>query len=162
MPNSARQHCLPIRRRDQPAHPRQRRPHPPRQGLGPGLTARAAAALDRDPGHAQTGIGKNDHVVDQSGLTYEVFRVKGNYGRQLLAGWLSWASHSRTPEFVALARSIRRGDDAAVAMLTGADVVAFLLRECERVSVGAAKGPRRRAALGAEISVSAGPLRHNR
>ena len=37
----------------------------------------------------------------------EVFRVKGNYGRQLLAGWLSWASHSRIPEFVALARSIR-------------------------------------------------------
>jgi Transposase len=38
----------------------------------------------------------------------EVFRVKGKYGRQLLAGWLSWASHSRIPEFVALARSIRR------------------------------------------------------
>jgi transposase len=38
----------------------------------------------------------------------EVFRVKGRTGRQLLAGWLSWASHSRIPEFVALARSIRR------------------------------------------------------
>jgi transposase len=38
----------------------------------------------------------------------EVFRVKGAYGRQLLAGWLSRASHSRIPEFVALARSIRR------------------------------------------------------
>jgi len=38
----------------------------------------------------------------------EVFRVKGTTGRQLLAGWLSWASHSRIPEFVALARSIRR------------------------------------------------------
>ena len=38
----------------------------------------------------------------------EVFRVKGTKGRQLLAGWLSWASHSRIPEFVALARSIRR------------------------------------------------------
>jgi transposase len=38
----------------------------------------------------------------------EVFRVKGRKGRQLLAGWLSWASHSRIPEFVALARSIRR------------------------------------------------------
>jgi transposase len=37
----------------------------------------------------------------------EVFRVKGRHGRQLLAGWLSWASHSRIPEFVALARSIR-------------------------------------------------------
>ncbi|UGT89916.1 transposase [Mycobacterium ostraviense] len=41
----------------------------------------------------------------------EVFRVKGNYGRQLLAGWLSWASHSRIPEFVTLARSIRRHRD---------------------------------------------------
>lgn len=41
----------------------------------------------------------------------EVFRVKGTYGRQLLAGWLSWASHSRILEFVALARSIRRYRD---------------------------------------------------
>ena len=50
---------------------RQRRPHPPRRGLGPGLTAGAAAALDRDLGHAQSDIGgKNDHVVDQSGPTY--------------------------------------------------------------------------------------------
>jgi transposase len=41
----------------------------------------------------------------------EVFRVKGKKGRQLLAGWLSWASHSRIPEFVDLARSIRRYRD---------------------------------------------------
>jgi transposase len=41
----------------------------------------------------------------------EVFRVKGQPGRQLLAGWLSWASHSRIPEFVALARSIGRYRD---------------------------------------------------
>ena len=41
----------------------------------------------------------------------EAFRVKGKQGRQLLAGWLSWASHSRIPEFVALARSIRRYRD---------------------------------------------------
>jgi transposase len=41
----------------------------------------------------------------------EVFRVKGRKGRQLLAGWLTWASHSRIPEFVALARSIRRYRD---------------------------------------------------
>ena len=41
----------------------------------------------------------------------EVFRVKGTEGRHLLAGWLSWASHSRIPEFVALARSIRRYRD---------------------------------------------------
>jgi len=41
----------------------------------------------------------------------EAFQVKGQHGRQLLAGWLSWASHSRIPEFVALARSIRRYRD---------------------------------------------------
>jgi transposase len=41
----------------------------------------------------------------------EVFRVKGRVGRQLLAGWLWWASHSRIPEFVALARTIRRYRD---------------------------------------------------
>jgi len=41
----------------------------------------------------------------------EVFRVKGQHGRQLLAGWLSWASHSRIPEMVALAGSIRRYRD---------------------------------------------------
>ena len=41
----------------------------------------------------------------------EVFRAKGTDGRQLLAGWLSWASHSRIAEFVDLARSIRRYRD---------------------------------------------------
>lgn len=41
----------------------------------------------------------------------EVFRAKGPSGRQLLAGWLSWASHSRIPEFVTLARTIRRYRD---------------------------------------------------
>ncbi|KAA8955019.1 MAG: ISL3 family transposase [Mycobacterium sp.] len=38
----------------------------------------------------------------------EVFRVKGQTGRQLLAGWLSWAKHSRIPEFVTLAATIDR------------------------------------------------------
>ncbi|MFY2860301.1 ISL3 family transposase [Mycobacterium sp. THU-M104] len=38
----------------------------------------------------------------------EVFRVKGRDGRRLLAGWLSWASHSRSPELVAVARTVRR------------------------------------------------------
>ena len=38
----------------------------------------------------------------------EVFRVKGRDGHRLLAGWLSWASHSRIPEFVAVARTVRR------------------------------------------------------
>lgn len=37
----------------------------------------------------------------------EAFRVKGPRGRQLLAGWLAWASRSQIPEFTALSRSIR-------------------------------------------------------
>jgi transposase len=36
------------------------------------------------------------------------FAVKGARGRQLLAGWLSWATRSRIPEFVALAKTIKR------------------------------------------------------
>ena len=38
----------------------------------------------------------------------EVFQAKGRRGHQLLAGWLSWASHSRIPEMVAVSRTIRR------------------------------------------------------
>ena len=37
----------------------------------------------------------------------EVFAVKGTKGRQLLAGWLSWATRSQLPEFVALAKTIK-------------------------------------------------------
>ncbi len=35
-----------------------------------------------------------------------MFRVKGQDGRQLLAGWLSWAKHSHIPEFVKVAATI--------------------------------------------------------
>jgi transposase len=38
----------------------------------------------------------------------EVFAAKGARGRQLLAGWLSWATRSRIPEFVTLATTIKR------------------------------------------------------
>lgn len=38
----------------------------------------------------------------------EVFRVKGDDGRKLLAGWLSWAKHSHIPEFVKVAATIDR------------------------------------------------------
>ena len=38
----------------------------------------------------------------------EVFARKGAHGKQLLAGWLSWATRSRLPEFVALAKTIKR------------------------------------------------------
>jgi transposase len=34
--------------------------------------------------------------------------LKGTPGKQLLAGWLSWATRSRLPEFVALAKTIKR------------------------------------------------------
>ena len=38
----------------------------------------------------------------------EVFRVKGPYGRRLLAGLLAWCARSRLPEFVALGQSLAR------------------------------------------------------
>jgi transposase len=61
------------------------------------------------------GIAVTNHTLYRAYLLKEqireVFRVKGTKGRELLAGWLSWASHSRIPEFVTLARSIRRYRD---------------------------------------------------
>ena len=38
----------------------------------------------------------------------EVFSVKGTYGRRLLVGVISWASRSRIPEMIALAKTLRR------------------------------------------------------
>jgi transposase len=38
----------------------------------------------------------------------EIFAVKGEQGRALLAGWLSWARRSRLPAFVKLAKTIDR------------------------------------------------------
>lgn len=38
----------------------------------------------------------------------ELLQIKGTDGRQLLAGWLSWAKHCRIPEFVKLAATIDR------------------------------------------------------
>lgn len=37
-----------------------------------------------------------------------VFETKGEQGRALLAGWLAWAQRSRLPEFVKLAKTIKR------------------------------------------------------
>jgi transposase len=37
-----------------------------------------------------------------------VFETKGKPGRRLLAGWLAWAQRSRLPEFVTLAKTIKR------------------------------------------------------
>jgi transposase len=36
------------------------------------------------------------------------FQAKGAPGRALLAGWLAWAQRCRIPEFVKLARTIKR------------------------------------------------------
>src|SRR5688572_33474294 len=38
----------------------------------------------------------------------DVFRVKGEAGKEALDQWLSWASRCRIPSFVRLARTIRR------------------------------------------------------
>ena len=37
-----------------------------------------------------------------------VFAVKGQVGRQLLAGWIAWARRSQLPGFVALAKTLKR------------------------------------------------------
>jgi transposase len=41
----------------------------------------------------------------------EVFKVKGESGRVLLAGLISWASRSRIPEFTALAKTLKNFRD---------------------------------------------------
>jgi transposase len=41
----------------------------------------------------------------------EVFALKGPEGRRLLWGVISWASHSKIPEMVALARTLRNFSD---------------------------------------------------
>jgi len=37
-----------------------------------------------------------------------VFETKGEQGRELLAGWIAWAQRSQLPEFVDLAKTIKR------------------------------------------------------
>jgi len=57
-------------------------------------------------------IAKTNHPLYRAYLLKEqlreVFALKGAKGKQLLAGWLSWATRSRLPEFVALAKTIKR------------------------------------------------------
>jgi len=38
----------------------------------------------------------------------KIIRIKGRHGSHLLDDWLAWASRSRLPSFVELARKIRR------------------------------------------------------
>ena len=57
-------------------------------------------------------IAKTNHPLYRAYLLKEqlreVFAAKGVQGKRLLAGWLSWAARSRLPEFVALAKTIKR------------------------------------------------------
>jgi transposase len=57
-------------------------------------------------------IAKTNHPLYRAYLLKEqlreVFAAKGVQGKRLLAGWLSWATRSRLPEFVALATTIKR------------------------------------------------------
>ena len=57
-------------------------------------------------------IAKTNHPLYRAYLLKEqlreVFATKGATGRQLLAGWMSWATRSRIPEFAALAKTIKR------------------------------------------------------
>ena len=56
-------------------------------------------------------IAKTNHPLYRAYLLKEqlreVFATKGATGRQLLAGWLSWATRSRIPEFTALVKTIK-------------------------------------------------------
>ena len=57
-------------------------------------------------------IAKTNHPLYRAYLLKEqlreVFALKGTPGKQLLAGWLSWATRSRLPAFVALTKTIKR------------------------------------------------------
>ena len=70
------------------------------------------AALTGEQRTSLADIAVTNHTLYRAYLLKEqlreAFRVKGTQGRHLLTGWLSWASHSRIPEFVAVARTIRR------------------------------------------------------
>lgn len=79
-------------------------------------------AVLKDPGRltggqqeSLTGIKKTNAPLYRAYLIRqqlrEAFRVKGRRGRALLAGVISWASRSRLPEMVDLARKLRRFQD---------------------------------------------------
>jgi transposase len=69
-------------------------------------------ALTGDQRTIVATIAKTNHPLYRAYLLKEqlreVFATKGATGRQLLAGWLSWATRSRIPEFAALAKTIKR------------------------------------------------------
>lgn len=89
----------------------------------PGVRARTTAAAGNRDRHAMWTVRKNSaDLTDErrtslaaiqatNKMLYRAYvlkeqlrerlRIKGDDGRQLLAGWLSWAKHPRIPEFVA-------------------------------------------------------------
>lgn len=68
--------------------------------------------LTSDQRTTVAAIAKTNHPLYRAYLLKEqlreVFATKAATGRQLLAGWLSWATRSRIPEFAALAKTIKR------------------------------------------------------
>ena len=68
--------------------------------------------LTSDQRTTVAAIAKTNHPLYRAYLLKEqlreVFATKGATGRQLLAGWMSWATRSRIPEFAALAKTIKR------------------------------------------------------
>jgi transposase len=62
-------------------------------------TALAGIARDNEP------LYRRELVKEQ---LRESLRVRGDHGKTLLAGVISWASRSRIPEFAKLAKTLRR------------------------------------------------------
>ncbi len=62
-------------------------------------TALAGIARDNEP------LYRGELVKEQ---LRESLRVRGDHGKTLLAGVISWASRSRIPEFAKLAKTLRR------------------------------------------------------
>jgi transposase len=67
--------------------------------------------LTSDQRTTVAAIAKTNHPLYRAYLLKEQLRevlaTKAATGRQLLAGWLSWATRSRIPEFTALAKTIK-------------------------------------------------------
>jgi transposase len=85
--------------------------------LGKGMWALRKNPGDLSPGQRESlaQIAGDNKQLCQAYLMKEqlreVFKVKGESGRVLLAGLISWASRSRIPEFTALAKTLKNFRD---------------------------------------------------
>jgi hypothetical protein len=90
------------RRQDRASHSAQEQP------MG---TAEKPTGPQQRPAHHRGRYRENNHPLYRAHLLKEqlreVFATKGATGKQLLTGWLSWATRSRIPEFVSLAKTIK-------------------------------------------------------